>query len=109
METLIEHLSAEKIDKDTNTAEENGQTQKIELETGGKDELTLGHCAGLPAMNPGQFVLLKFAGNVILPISIFAPDKTVFFVGFNDVWALPVRFAEFFEDLFATESGSNTI
>ena len=105
MEALIEHLSAEQVDKDTHAAKEDGQTQKIELEAGSKYELGLGQCIGVPAMGPDKFVIFELIGKVNLAIGVPVKDNTVFFSASVIISGiLPVRFTELLDDLVGAES-----
>jgi hypothetical protein len=108
METLIEHLSAEQVDKDTHATKKNGQAQEIELEAGSKGKLASGECIEVPAMDPNQFVILEKICNVILTIGVLVKDKTVFFPVASS-GALPVRFTELLDDLLSAESGCDSI
>jgi len=105
MEALIEHLSAEQIDKDTHAAKEDGQTQEIELEAGSKDELGLGQCIGVPAMGSDKFVIFELIGKVNLAIGVPVIDRPASFSASVIISGiLPVGFTELLGDLVAAES-----
>jgi hypothetical protein len=105
MEALIEHLSAEQVDKDTHAAKEDGQTQKIELEAGSKDELGLGQCIGVPTMGPDKFVILEMICKVNLAVGVNVKDSPASFSTSAVISGkLPVGFAELLDDLVGAES-----
>ena len=105
MEALIEHLSAEQVDKDTHAAKEDGQTQEIELEAGSKYELGLGQCIGISAMGPDKLVIFELIGKVNLAIGVLAPNRPASFSASVIISGiLPVGFTELLGDLVAAES-----
>jgi len=105
MKALIEHFSAEQVDKDTHTAKEDCQTEEIELEAGSKDKLALGQCIGVPAMGLDKFVIFETIGKVIFTIGVPIKDKPASFsapVKISGI--LRVGFTELLDDLLASES-----